>query len=33
LKTTAPSIINYINGVADGLGVDLEQGMSAARRG
>jgi len=33
LKSTVPSSFNYINRVADGLGVDLEQGMSAARRG
>jgi len=33
LKTTAPWFINYTNRVADGLGVDLEKGMPAARRG
>jgi len=33
LKSTVLSFINYINRVADRLGVDLEQGMSAARRG
>jgi hypothetical protein len=33
LGSTVPSFFNYINRVADGLGVDLEQGMFAARRG
>ena len=31
--TQVVSFFNYINRIADGLGVDLEQGMSAARRG
>ena len=31
--TQVISFFNYINRIADGLGVDLEQGMPAARRG
>jgi len=33
LKSTVLSFINYINRVADGLGVDLEEGMPAPRDG